>query len=139
MKIRLRNPDMGWACMIGGLVQLHAGDLDAAARAFDGDRLNDPDTAKGRVFRGMLRLAWNRPQEALEDFDGGRGDFACLALPRLGRARALLELGDAEEARRLVGAAVRDEGQWVAATLRLLGPLGQALGPLLAAGLGGRN
>lgn len=137
--VRLRNPDMGWACMIGGLVQLHAGDLDAAARAFDGDRLNDPDTAKGRVFRGMLRLAWNRPQEALEDFDGGRGDFACLALPRLGRARALLELGDAEEARRLVGAVVRDEGQWVAATLRLLGPLGQALGPLLAAGLRGRN
>lgn len=131
--VRLRNPAMGWARMIGGLVQLHAGDLDAAARAFDGGRLNDPDTARGRVFRGMLRLAWNQPQEALEDFSGERGDFACLALPRLGRARALLELDAAEEASRLVGLAVRDEGQWVAATMRLLGPLGQALGPLLAA------
>lgn len=131
--VRLRNTAMGWARVIGGLVQLHAGNLDDAARAFDEDLLNDSDTGRGRVFRGMLRLTWNRPQEALEDFNGGRGDFACLALPRLGRARALLELGDAVEAHRLVGAAVRDEGQWVAATLRLLGPLGSALGPPLAA------
>lgn len=137
--VRVQNPTMGWARMIGGLVQIHAGDLDDAARAFDEGRLNDPDTDRGRVFRGMLRLAWNRPQEALEDFNGGRGDFACLALPRLGRAQALLEMGDAEEARRLVGVAVKEEGQWVAATLRLLGPLGQALGPLLAAGLGELN
>jgi tetratricopeptide (TPR) repeat protein len=131
--VRLQNPAMGWAHMIGGLVQLHAGDLDAAARVLDGGWLNDPDTARGCVFRGMLKLAWNRPQEALEDFSGERGDFACLALPRLGRARALLELDAAGEASRLVGVAVRDEGQWIAATLRLLGPLGQALGPLLAA------
>ncbi|PWC39499.1 hypothetical protein [Azospirillum sp. TSO35-2] len=131
--VRMKNPDMGWALMIRGLVQIRAGDLGAAARAFDRGRLEDPDTARGRVFRGMLRLAWNRPQAALEDFNGERGDFACLALPRLGRARALLELDAAEEARRLVGAAVKDEAQWVAATLRLLGPLGQALVPLLAA------
>lgn len=137
--VHMQNPDMDWAIMIRGLVQIHAGNLNEAACAFDGDRLNNPDTARGRVFRGMLGLACSRPREALEDFSGGRGDFACLALPRLGRARALLELGDAEEARRLVGVAVKEEGQWVAATLRLLGPLGQALVPLLAAGLGGPN
>ncbi|PWC91500.1 hypothetical protein TSH100_01115 [Azospirillum sp. TSH100] len=131
--VRLRNPAMGWARMIGGLVQLHAGDLDAAARAFDRERLNHPDTGRARVFRGMLRLALSRPQEALEDFDGRPGDFTCLAMSRLGRALALLELGDTAEASHLVGAAAREEGQWVAATLRLLGPLGQALAPLLAA------
>lgn len=130
--VHLQNPDMEWAIMIRGLVQIHAGNLNEAARAFDGDRLNNPDTARGRVFRGILRLACGRPQAALEDFDGGRGDFACLALPRLGRARALLELDDGEEACRLVGVAVKEEGQWVAATLRLLGSLGQALVPLIA-------
>jgi hypothetical protein len=129
--VRAQAPGTTWTRVMRGLVHFRAGDLDAAARAFEGRR-TDPDASRARVFRGILKLARDRPHEALEDFDGGRGDFACLALARLGRARALLDLGAPEEAGRLVRAAVHEEGLWIAATLRLLGPLGDALKPLLA-------
>lgn len=129
--VREQEPRMTWALVMRGLVHFRAGDLDAAACAFDEGRRDCPDASRARVFRGLLGIARNRPDEALADFNGERGDFACLALARLGRARALLDLGAPEEAARLVRAAVREEGLWIAATLRLLGALGDALKPLL--------
>lgn len=127
-----QEPGMKWALVMQGLVHFRAGDLDAAARAIDEGRRNFPDAFRARVFSGMLKIARDRPDDALTDFNGERGDFACLALARLGRARALLDLGAPEEAARLVHAAVKEERLWIAATLRLLGPLGDALKPLLA-------
>ncbi|WP_298332080.1 tetratricopeptide repeat protein [Asticcacaulis sp.] len=136
--VRAEHPWMKWALIIRGLVHLRAGDLDAAEHAINEGRRDDPDTLRARVFHGLIGLARHRPSEALADFNGECGDFACHALPRLGRARALLDLKQMEEAKRLIADAVREESQWIAVTLRLLGPSGEALMPLLiAAGFGG--
>lgn len=124
-------PDMTAALAIRGLVRLHAEDLAAAARDIAKARRTIPEDPCARTFDGLVKLVSGRPDEALRDLQDGRGDFACLALPRLGRARAMLELGDRKEAGRLVRAAMAEERLWIAATLRLLGPLGDSLIPFL--------
>lgn len=136
--VRAEHPWMKWALIIRGLVHLRAGDLNAAEHAINEGRRDDPETFRARVFQGLIWLARRRPSEALADFNGECGDFACHALPRLGRARALLDLKQVEEAKRLIADAVREESQWIGVTLRLLGPSGEALMPhLSAAGFGG--
>lgn len=129
--VRAEAPGMAAALAMRGLAHFRAGEPLAAARDFVEALRIEPGNPQARAFGGLLKLTLNRPREALEDLHGGRGDFASLALPRLGRARALLELGDREEAGRLARAAMAEEGVWIAATLRLLGPLGDALRPLL--------
>lgn len=125
------HPWMKWALIMRGIVHLRAGEIDAAARAIDDGRRGGPDTDRARVFSGLVKLARRQPVESLADFTGECGDFACHALPRLGRARAMLELNRPDEAMCLVTDAVREESQWIAVTLRLMGPLADALMPML--------
>lgn len=129
--VRAEHPWMKWALIMRGVAHLRAGNLDAAEQAINEGRRDDPDTARARVFSGLVKLARHQPSESLADFTGECGDFACHALPRLGRARALLELNRPDEAMRLVTDAVREESQWIAVTLRLMGPSADALMPLL--------
>lgn len=125
------HPWMKWALVMRGVAHLRAGNLDAAEQAINEGRCADPDTDRARVFSGLVKLARCQPSESLADFTGECGDFACHALPRLGRARAMLELNRLGEAMGLVADAVREESQWIAVTLRLMGPLAGALMPLL--------
>lgn len=135
--VRAEHPWMKWALVMRGVTLLRAGNLDAAEQAINEGRYDGPDTARARVFSGLVKLARRQPLEALTDFTGECGDFACHALPRLGRARALLDLQQAEEAKCLVTEAVRQESQWIAVTLRLMGSLADPLIPLLlTAGFG---
>lgn len=129
--VRAEHPWMKWALTMRGVALLRAGNLDAAERAINEGCNDETETARARAFSGLVKLARHEPSDALADFTGECGDFACHALPRLGRARALLDLQQTDEAKRLIADAVQQESQWIAVTLRLMGSLADALMPLL--------